>query len=868
MNRRRIWGRLFACLLLLNGQAAWAEKAILADGRVLEGRLARIEGIAVNPAIANGAAQQANPIKSILMCDDDLRRTMVGLREVSKFDSGPPPSMEHFRVKQRVAENGAPVASIGPITRVGNWDDFGRRSFGMIVGGKEVVIVQGLTEITPVWSKVESLQVERGAKYLWDMRIATSTIPRTLLNKILSRQINPKNPDERLKLVRFYMQGERFPDAEAELQQVIKDFKNLPNLQGLNQMADALHQLAADRLVLEIDTRKKAGQYRLADRMLRAFPTANVSGKTLEGVRDKIEANMKLQKRGEAIIAALDEQIGKIKDPAVRKQLKPLRDEIQQDLFVATLDRMATFARLADDKDALPEAKVALAISGWLIGANDATDNLQTALSLAETRNVIRSYLAAHRPIDRNPLLESLGSQQAASPKYVALLLSHMKPPVATEPQPGTPGLFKLEIHGHENEPDVTYFVQLPPEYDPYVKYPTIVTLHAAGTSAEQQIDWWAGVSREAAEAAAKAEMAKAEAAKEDGGNKERDLVIKAAAEEERARRCGPDPADEKAAAEKPKADDAKPSDAKPEQGEGGIIQRGMRLGQASRQGYIVIAPAWTKPHQIQYEYSAREHAAVLGALRDALKRFSIDTDRVFISGHSMGGDAAWDMALAHPDLWAGVIPIIATSGRYVERYWPNAERVPFYFVAGEFDGNKTVTNGPVLDRVFTRPAKDPSLWDITYVEYQGRGHENFSDEVLRIFDWMGRKHRDFFPQQFKAVTMRSWDNFFWCVELNDMPAAQMIEPASWPPRSGTLPFAIEMKKGAANNLIVSARNAKVTVWLSPEWVSFDRPIDLSIGGTRVGGAKGAIKPSIATMLEDARTRADRQHPFWAKVER
>ena len=35
-------------------------------------------------------------------------------------------------------------------------------------------------------------------------------------------------------------------------------------------------------------------------------------------------------------------------------------------------------------------------------------------------------------------------------------------------------------------KPDVTYHVQLPPEYDPYVRYPTIVTLNGAGTTPEQ----------------------------------------------------------------------------------------------------------------------------------------------------------------------------------------------------------------------------------------------------------------------------------------------------------------------------------------------------------------------------------------------
>ena len=46
--------------------------------------------------------------------------------------------------------------------------------------------------------------------------------------------------------------------------------------------------------------------------------------------------------------------------------------------------------------------------------------------------------------------------------------------------------------------------------------------------------------------------------------------------------------------------------------------------------------------------------------------RFFHDGDRVFLTGHSMGGDAAWDIALAHPDLWAGAIPLVATTGKSI----------------------------------------------------------------------------------------------------------------------------------------------------------------------------------------------------------
>ena len=30
---------------------------------------------------------------------------------------------------------------------------------------------------------------------------------------------------------------------------------------------------------------------------------------------------------------------------------------------------------------------------------------------------------------------------------------------------------------------------------------------------------------------------------------------------------------------------------------------------------------------------------------------------------------------------------------------------------------------------------------------------------------------------------------------------------------------------------------------------------------------QGPIRPDLATLLEDVRTRGDRQHPFWARVE-
>ena len=60
------------------------------------------------------------------------------------------------------------------------------------------------------------------------------------------------------------------------------------------------------------------------------------------------------------------------------------------------------------------------------------------------------------------------------------------------------PGFYELETPGVPGEPPFRYLVQLPPEYDPYRRYPAVVTLHGSGTTASQQIDWWAGARTEA----------------------------------------------------------------------------------------------------------------------------------------------------------------------------------------------------------------------------------------------------------------------------------------------------------------------------------------------------------------------------------
>jgi pimeloyl-ACP methyl ester carboxylesterase len=780
MSRPTTWAKLVA-LFLLVGCANWpggarASRVLLKDGRVLNGKMAPIASLARKPPKAGEI-----PLQLIYLCDDDLRRTFVPksqIDEVREADEGE--VQEKFIIPQRTPRSGVRITDVRGVVKIGPYDEFGRREYTLTDGKRDLTVIQQITEITPQWTKLE------GFRQMWDQRVATSSIPPDVIRKVIERQIDPKKVEHRLKIARFYLQSERYQDAEAELKQIRADF---PGVQKqIDTVMQSLKQLAARQLLGEIRMREQSGQYQMVSSVLatfpQQFPAAEVAGEILQEVREMQEGIAAKQDRREQVLRLMDEHMAALTDDQLRSRLASIHQEIVAEMNLSTVDRLSGYLQFADDSDLTTPEKLALAVSGWIVGSNGATNNLTVALSLAKLRDLTRKYLLETVKVSREQILDELRALEGAVPRTVAQVIANMKPPYPLPPSSeGRHGFYELTFPGTATEPEFSYLIQLPPEYDPYRRYPTVVTLHGGRSTSGMQLDWW----------------------------------------------CGD------------------------------YDEHGNRQGQAARHGYIVIAPNWGKLGQRNYGYTAVEHFAVLGALRDACRRFSIDTDQVYLSGHSMGGDAAWDIGLAHPDLWAGVIPIVAQGEKYVDHYWENARYLPLYIVAGELDGDKLDKNSTNLDRYMN------GRFDATYVEYKGRGHEHFYDEVLRIFDWMSRHRRDFFPKEFECRTMRASDNFFWWVELDDMPESVLVDPAQWQQR-GKRSMQVNAKVTAANGIIVRTGAQKATLWLAPELIDMNRPIEINVNGVRLGNAGAAIEANLGIILEDVRTRGDRQHPFWARV--
>ena len=284
---------------------------------------------------------------------------------------------------------------------------------------------------------------------------------------------------------------------------------------------------------------------------------------------------------------------------------------------------------------------------------------------------------------------------------------------------------------------------------------------------------------------------------------------------------------------------------------------------EAARNGYIVVAPEYNDDAASpDFRYSPDEHAAVMLALRDARKRFAIDPDRVFAAGSLIGGNAAWDVGLAHPDVFAGAVTISGLPAKYVAQTRNHAEYLPLYVVIG--DMATAATEALVFETAKSMISK---TWDVTYVEYIRRGLEALPEELPDAFDWMNRRVRSPSLKEFEVVACRPSDDRYYGLVIRDFTPGRTASPESVDPLGRDLnPATIHCRSNALTNLMsldVSGVEA-LDVWLSPDVIDFDRPVQIRVNGKRLFNDR--VAPDLEAMLEDVRLRGDRGQLYWAKI--
>ncbi len=287
---------------------------------------------------------------------------------------------------------------------------------------------------------------------------------------------------------------------------------------------------------------------------------------------------------------------------------------------------------------------------------------------------------------------------------------------------------------------------------------------------------------------------------------------------------------------------------------------------EADRHGYIILAPEWANQfgRQKEWDYNGDDHVYVTAVLRDAIRHFCVDNDRVFLFGAANGANMAMDVGVSHPDLFAGVLamgPIPRWVGFFSE-YWKNAQKLPFYVVTGEIAGNSVLNLRSIFEKWM--PYGFPGLM----VVYKGRGVEWYSAEVPVMFDWMGRKKRVAGTAtlqlntgaRFKWTTMRKTDNHFYWIGVDEIHERNLMENA----RGTVVPAEIQGDIAGNNVIHITSRGiTKISVWLSQEMIDWSKPVGVNINRTIARGWKARVlEPRLDVLLNDYRQRGDRRMLF------
>jgi predicted esterase len=150
----------------------------------------------------------------------------------------------------------------------------------------------------------------------------------------------------------------------------------------------------------------------------------------------------------------------------------------------------------------------------------------------------------------------------------------------------------------------------------------------------------------------------------------------------------------------------------------------------------------------------------VYDVLADVKKRFSIDEDRTYLTGLSMGGGGTLWIGMTRPDIWAAIAPVCPAPPRGTDALAMNALNVPAHFFHGDQDQAVPVA----VSREWVKKLKEFG-YQVEYVEYPGVNHDSwvnaYKDEA--IFDWFSKFKRNRYPDRVRfASSQYKYNSAYW----------------------------------------------------------------------------------------------------------
>lgn len=114
------------------------------------------------------------------------------------------------------------------------------------------------------------------------------------------------------------------------------------------------------------------------------------------------------------------------------------------------------------------------------------------------------------------------------------------------------------------------------------------------------------------------------------------------------------------------------------------LISRGEKLP------FVVLSPQCMDG----YDWNAEELHVLIKSVADA---YNIDEKRIYVTGLSMGGSGSWDLAMAHPDYYAAIVPVCGRVDRNYAQRAAELQDMPIWVFHGAMDDVVPVSTAAIM---------------------------------------------------------------------------------------------------------------------------------------------------------------------------
>jgi predicted esterase len=292
-------------------------------------------------------------------------------------------------------------------------------------------------------------------------------------------------------------------------------------------------------------------------------------------------------------------------------------------------------------------------------------------------------------------------------------------------------------------------------------------------------------------------------------------------------------------------------------QGVGDGATSAQKWSMAAGQGCITCFPT-----VIQKEGSAwnkeREEKYVLQLIQELKRAYPIDSNRIYLCGHSMGGFGTWSIGTHYADMFAALSP--NAGGIFVMRGGGgggvtlargtvvNLKATPIYFYHGADDARV----GPESDRRAAEVLKElkekHGPYEYVYKEYNGIGHGYPPGGFSPIIKWMVSHKRKPYPDYIVWEPSRPYKKLFWWIKVRS--AGGQI---------------IAKYKKSKNLIEIEGSSSGISVFLNEKMVNLSKPVKILLNGKEV--FNDYVYYSASAVLESIQDKKDKEQYFTAKID-